>query len=237
MRKITEDGLCTVQGCERRHQAKTYCITHYRRWKNGQPLDDPITVINPKRRCAFENCRKPYKSIGYCGTHAEQARTGRTLTPISDRRKFKSALEKYWEYVRISETGCWEWTRGKTQGYGQFKFRDEFHLAHRFAYVEFVGPIGVDEEVDHQCRNRACSNPGHLKAVTRKENRENLGLDPRNRSGYRGVSLESRSGKWRAAVSHNYKQHYKSGFDTAEEANEYAVNLRNELYTNNVGDL
>ncbi len=129
------------------------------------------------------------------------------------------------------------WKRGKTtQGYGQLNVDGVVTLAHRFSYVEFVGPIGEDQEIDHQCRNRLCSNPDHLKAVTRKENRENLRLDPRNTSGYRGVSFEHKSGKWRAAVTHNYKQHFKGGFDTAEEANAYAVDLRNELYTNNVGD-
>lgn len=236
MRKLTEDGLCSVEGCGRRHQAKTYCLTHYRRWKAGRDLTDPITIIDPKRRCGFENCRRPYKSNGYCGTHAEQHRRGRKLSPILDRPEYDTALEKYWASIRIADSGCWEWTRGKTQGYGQFYFGDKYLLAHRFSYTEFVGEIPSGQEVDHQCRNRGCSNPDHLKAVTRKENRENLGLGPRNVSGYRGVSPDRRRGGWIAAVSHNYKQYRKGGFKTPEEANEYVVNLRNELYTNNVSD-
>ena len=34
--------LCSVEGCERGSAARGYCQTHYRRSRNGQPLDAPI---------------------------------------------------------------------------------------------------------------------------------------------------------------------------------------------------
>lgn len=236
MKKLTEDGLCSVEGCEKKHHSRTYCQFHLRRFLLGKSLDDPARVFAPDRGCGFENCDRPHKSNGYCGTHAEQLRRGIGLRTITEVRKFDSDLEKYWEYIRITESGCWEWTRGKTQGYGILNVAGKPTLCHRFSYEQFVGPIPGGKEVDHQCRNRLCSNPDHLKAVTRKENRENLGLDPRNKSGYRGVSRESGRKTWVASVGHKGKQHLKGGFSTPEEANEYAIELRLKLYSNNVED-
>jgi hypothetical protein len=34
----------------------------------------------------------------------------------------------------------------------------------------FKGPISGNLQIDHLCRNRACCNPEHLEAVSRKEN-------------------------------------------------------------------
>jgi hypothetical protein len=74
------------------------------------------------------------------------------------------------------ETPCWIWQGAKNlAGYGRIYTGSclgwgPISQVHRFTYVMVNGPILPGLEIDHLCRVRACCNPEHLEAVTRKEN-------------------------------------------------------------------
>lgn len=83
--------------------------------------------------------------------------------------------QKIWDGLIISRenwwhgTPCWEWQRAKTSGYGYVWLDGTLYRVHRYVYLNAVGSAdGLT--IDHLCRNRKCSNPEHLEAVTNEEN-------------------------------------------------------------------
>lgn len=143
------------------------------------------------------------------------------------------ATEEFYS-LAVQGTGCWGWL-GKvdTAGYARLGTA----RGHRVSYEIVYGPIPEGLVIDHQCRNRSCVNPDHLKAVTRKGNRENLkGAHKNNLSGVRGVHYHKQSGKWRARVGHEGVVIYLGLFDTIEAASKAASDKRIELLENSLID-
>lgn len=68
-------------------------------------------------------------------------------------------------------TPCWTYQGWLNRhGYGEIGIGGARRLMHRWAYETFVGSIPVGLQIDHLCRNRACSRPDHLEPVTQAEN-------------------------------------------------------------------
>jgi hypothetical protein len=68
-----------------------------------------------------------------------------------------------------ADDACWPARRLQAEGYGQLDALGTSWLAHRAAWVAFVGPLPADLQLHHQCRNRSCANPAHLQPVTQAE--------------------------------------------------------------------
>lgn len=79
--------------------------------------------------------------------------------------------ERFWSKVKKTET-CWLWVGSYDgDGYGMFGVTHRrTSRAHRVAYEFLVGPIPLDLELDHLCRNPGCVNPVHLEAVPHRIN-------------------------------------------------------------------
>jgi len=89
----------------------------------------------------------------------------------------------------ITEKGCWEYTRTRTQpyGYGQISIYRKRYPVHRlaaFLYKEF--DLGSELEITHSCDNPPCFNPEHLHPMTHFWNIQDSVKKGRRRGGHNG---------------------------------------------------
>ena len=94
----------------------------------------------------------------------------------------KSTPEDFWARVqgnRSERNGCWNWTGAtNSTGYGTLTYQGQHATAHRVAafLCDLVSSIAAPKNrqgfgfILHQCDNRLCCNPTHMRVGTYAEN-------------------------------------------------------------------
>lgn len=102
------------------------------------------------------------------------------------------------------------------KGYLHVAMERRFILLHRLAVFLLTGEL--PKQVDHHDRRKTNNAWHNLRPCTARGNAGNSGIHAHNTSGLRGVSLNTRSGKWHAQIKINGKQTYLGRRDTPVEA-------------------
>lgn len=81
---------------------------------------------------------------------------------------------RVWVKLRITDSGCWEWTGQRLDEYGQVFAGGTTWYVHRLVYTVFIGDIPDRHDLDHyRWPDHGCIGPAcalHTRPVTRREN-------------------------------------------------------------------
>lgn len=88
----------------------------------------------------------------------------------------------FWSRVaRVAGAGCWEWTGGKSGGYGTVRAGGRSAKAHRVAWELTFGAPAEGLCVLHRCDNPGCVRPDHLFLGTLDDNNKDRAAKGRSR--------------------------------------------------------
>jgi hypothetical protein len=175
-----KDDTCSIEGCERRATTRSWCGTHYQRWRKYGTTDTPPR-FQPKE-CSVEDCERVVRRNGLCEMHDRRKKANGD--PLIVQRIMRDDEARFLQYVdkdgptpiyRPELGPCWIWTgvKHKRHGYGRFYVGGRggrYIQAHRWSYEASVAPIPAGLTIDHLCRVTRCVNPTHLEPVTGAEN-------------------------------------------------------------------
>jgi len=83
-----------------------------------------------------------------------------------------------------------------------------------------IMPAPEGFEVDHIDGDGLNNRKSNLRIATREQNRRNVALRPDNTSGYKGVTFDKETGKWRAVIRVDGKQKKLGRFATPDQAHD-----------------
>lgn len=129
------------------------------------------------------------------------------------------------------ESGLFKWKRhsGRTKstyvgsvtskGYIYIKIDRTGYMAHRLAWLWVFGEFPPDQ-IDHINGKKDDNRIENLREATNTENVRGGKMRSNNTTGYKGVFLESRTGRYRARITINSKNINLGFYASAEEAAE-----------------
>lgn len=123
------------------------------------------------KTCIENGCEKKARTRELCNAHYEYRRRRAgfdgILSPKQDiERRYQSKVDR-----SGGPDACHPWIASVNHaGYGNFRADGTMHLAHRWAYARYVGPLEDEEVVRHSCDNPPCQNLRHLLSGSVKDN-------------------------------------------------------------------
>ena len=147
---------------------------------------------------------KDQELLKYCNEHLNYDPDSGVLT-------WKKRCSKFSNVVLGSESGGIG-----SKGYRRITFSWGEEASHRIAFLMYHGYL--PEFIDHLDRAPLNNKIKNLRGATAAENTRNVGLTKSNKSGYKGVSWNSRDIIWQCMISYKSKLKNLGSFKCKHEA-------------------
>lgn len=162
--------ICSVDGCERKHEARGYCKNHYRSFRK---YGDPFKGIKIKNICNVIDCNEYRFSSGFCSKHYRRFRT--YGNPIGGRNHFNGDSSKWiLNNLSYADNDCLLWPyHDNGSGYGRVSIGGKQEYVHVVMCTIVNGQKPTpNHEVAHSCGqgHLGCVNPRHVRWATPSEN-------------------------------------------------------------------
>lgn len=75
--------VCCVDGCPKVSRALGMCRGHWKRHRDGRPLDSPLRTWRPAAEfvaCSVDGCDRAVRALGFCTAHWKRQRDGLDMT-------------------------------------------------------------------------------------------------------------------------------------------------------------
>ena len=152
------------------------CTTRQTHCKHGHPLSGDNLYVTTGGIRGCRECNRKCQRRFRANAHKSK---GRNSFKYKRLPKGASVLDrikaKIVEQEGPLETPCWIWMGSLCgPGYGQIKItekgRSRRAMVHRWMFEHRFGPPPDGADVHHKCDTTRCVNPGHLEAVSHREN-------------------------------------------------------------------